>query len=242
MQMQQQQRLNGDDNIIAYFKQCPVLNPSKTAAAGRPIYDDCEAVIMQAAGSRLTVSPQPATARSHWVTDPLTGEQTPVTYAERFARQYQQFKRQETQTMSGTPLDHARFLTEARRAELRALNVFTIEQLAALDGAELKNIGPQGRELKNMAEAFIADALKGAPNAQLVAELDAVRALNQTLQDDVNTLKAAKAAAEDKNADTRFDNMSTDQLKDFITSRSGHVPQGQLPRKTLERMAAEIAA
>ena len=31
----------------------------------------------------------------------------------------------------------------------RALNLYTVEQLAAIDGQELKNLGPGGRELKN---------------------------------------------------------------------------------------------
>jgi hypothetical protein len=93
----------------------------------------------------------PATSVSHWAIDPATGGQIKVTYAERFRRQYQQFKALTAQTKSGTPLTHAPFLTEGRRAEMRALNIYTVEQLAAIDGQELKNIGTGGRELKNAA-------------------------------------------------------------------------------------------
>src|SRR5262245_32352799 len=155
-----------DANLIVYFKNLAILNPSKTATAGRPMYDDMEVCIVQAAGSRTTVTPHPAWERSHWSSDPLTGEQTAVTYAERFARQYQQFKQKLTQTLTGTPLDHALFLTEARRAELRALNVHTVEQLASLDGQELKNLGQGGRDLKNKAMEFLEEAKRGAPNTQ----------------------------------------------------------------------------
>ena len=66
-----------------------------------------------------------------------------VTYAERFARQYQQFKAQAAQTKSGTPLEYAPFLTEARRAELRALNIYTVEALAAIDGAGAEEPRPR---------------------------------------------------------------------------------------------------
>jgi len=48
---------------------------------------------------------------SHWGIDPQTGEQVKITYAERFSRQYQQFKAHSTQTKSGTPINHAPFLT-----------------------------------------------------------------------------------------------------------------------------------
>ena len=68
---------------------------------------------------------------SHWSDDPVTGEQTQVTYAERFQHQYRQFKTAAAQTKTGTPLDHAPFLTEGRRAELRAQNIYTVEALAA---------------------------------------------------------------------------------------------------------------
>ncbi len=106
----------------------------------------------------------PATAFSHWEIDPQTGEQAKVTYAERFQRQYQQFKAHATQTKSGTPLAYAPFLTEARRAELRAQNIYTVEALAAIDGQELKNLGPGGRELKNAAMEYIEEAKARAPN------------------------------------------------------------------------------
>jgi hypothetical protein len=160
-----------DASLVALFKNFAQRNEAKSVAAGRLVCDDVEIVEIRFPGSRA-VSVFPATAVSHWSTDPHSGGQVQVTYAERFARQYRQFKEHAAQTKSGTPLQHAPFLTEARRAELRALNIYTVEALAHIDGQELKNLGPGGRELKNQAEEYIEEAKTRAPNLVMQAELD----------------------------------------------------------------------
>lgn len=222
-----------DDVLVVVFKHHAVLNETKTAAEGRPQYDDVEVVEIRAAGSRNTTV-QPATAVSHWATDPVTGAQTRITYAERFPKQYQQFKARVAQTIAGTPLEHVPFLTEARRAELRALNVYTAEQLAGIDGQELKNLGNGGRELKNKVIEWMAEAKeKNAPNLQMAAELEAMRSRMQLLQEDNELLRRAASAEQ------QFDEMSDTQLRDFIKSHSGHAPQGNLSHKMLVRMALD---
>ena len=105
-----------DAAIIPLFKNFAVRNEAKSAKEGRPIYDDMEVCEVRIAGSRNT-GVFPATSISHWRDDPENGGQVAVTYAERFASQYRQFKAQSAQTKAGTPLAHVPFLTEARRAE-----------------------------------------------------------------------------------------------------------------------------
>ena len=163
-----------------------------------------------------------------------------MTYAERFSHQYRQFKMQQAQTKSGTPLTEVPFLTEGRRAELRALNIYTAEQLAAIDGQELKNIGLGGRELKNKAEEYIAASLATAPNLALAAELEALRAKNAVLEEDVQALKERDDRKDPgATATDRFDGMDPDQLREFIQANTGQLPRGQPSLKTLQRMARE---
>jgi hypothetical protein len=226
-----------DASLVPVFKNHYVLNNAKTAASGRPIYDDMEVVEIRFPGSR-TVSVFPATEFSHYTTDPETGAQTWVSYAERFRRQYQQFKSHAQQTKSGTPLAHAPFLTEGRRAELRALNIYTVEALAAIDGHELKNLGQGGRELKNHAEKYISDTRAGAPSTQLQAELEALRARNQMLEDDNSLLKQKVTVTPTQSVD-EFEEMTPDQLREYVTANTGHAPQGNLSPKTLLRMARD---
>ena len=157
-------------------------------------------------------------------------------YAERFQRQYQQFKLHAAQTKSGTPLTHAPFLTEARRAEMRAQNIYTVEALAAIDGQELKNLGQGGRDLKNAAMEFLEEAKLGAPNSALVAELEALRAKNQAMEEDINIMKMSARPVTNE-----YDDMDTEALKAFIAAKTGIAPQGNVARKTLVRMAKDIA-
>ena len=227
----QTQARDPDASIVATFRTMPIKNDARSAAEGRPIYDDVEVCEPRVPGSR-NWTPHPATEFCGWVIDPQTGEQRQITYAERFAHQYRQFKAEQQQTKSGTPLDHCPFLTEGQRAELRAQNIYTAEQLAAIDGQELKNLGQGGREKKNRAQEYLAESKSNAPNTQLAAELEAVRARNAVLEEDIEALK--KSGGEGP-----FRDMTEEQIREFITTHAGSAPVGNLNRKTLVRMAMD---
>jgi hypothetical protein len=231
-----------DDSVIAIFKDFAMKNDGKSAVAGRPVFDDLEMVELHYPGSK-NWSAHPATAFSHWGVDPLSGEQVKVTYAERFKRQYQQFKSHSTQTKAGTPLTYAPFLTEGRRAELRAQNIYTLEALASIDGQNLKNLGPGGREMKNAAMEFIEDSQRGAVNSQMQAEIEALRAKNQIMEEDLAILKkqAGKKPAPQPAVleSDEFADMTLDQLRAFVTAHTGQAPLGSLNRKNLLRLARE---
>jgi hypothetical protein len=229
-----------DETVVAIFKTHAVRDENKTIKAGRPIFDDMEICELRYPGSR-SVSVFPATAFSHWHTDPFSGEQARVTYAERFSRQYQQFKSHSAQTKSGTPLDYVSFLTDARRAEMRAMNIYTVEQLAAIDGQELKNIGVNGREYKIKAQEYIDDTRKGAPNMEMARELEGLRARNAILEEDAERLLKLRKSEREKPAapGDEFEGMSIEQLRDFIATNTGHAPHGTIGKKTLIRMAMD---
>jgi hypothetical protein len=221
-----------DDALVVLFKYLAVKNPAETLAQGRPIFDDKEHVQIMAGGMK-DVKVFPAHEFCRWVVDPYTGEQRKQTYAERFKRQYQQFKAEASQTKQGTPLDHAPFLSEGRRSELRAQNIYTVEQLALIEGAELKNLGPGGRDLKNQAVDFIEQAKSGAPNLQLQAELEALKARNAVLEEDL----AAKKELE--KSEGEFAGMTDQEIKEYITTHTGQRPLGNPARRNLVRMATE---
>ena len=229
---------NADNAIVATFRNHAIKNDAATAKSGRLIFDDMEVCDIRFAGSR-NMSTFPAISVSHWSIDPESGEQVPVTYAERFPRQFRQFKEQTHQTKAGTPLQYVPFLTEGKRAELRALNIYTVEALSVIDGQELKNLGQFGRDLKNKAQEFINDSKVNAPNMELQAELEALRARNAVLEEDSKLLKDRVIEPGATEAERAFDNMDLDQLREFITTATGHAPHGSMTRKVLVRMAAE---
>jgi hypothetical protein len=221
-----------DAVLVATFRNFPLKNELKSAEVGRPIYDDVEVIEIRKPGSR-DFTPHPATELCGvWLIDPDTGEQRQITYAERFAQQYRQFKAMQQQTKSGTPLEHAPFLTEGQRATLRAQNVYTVEQLAAVDGQELKNLGQGAREWKNRSAEYIAESASNAPNTQLAAELEALRARNAVLEEDNEALKRT-------GGEGPFKDMTEEQIRAYITTHAGSAPVGALNRKTLVRMAMD---
>lgn len=226
-------RRDPDEVLVVLFKYQAMENPDKTLAEGRPIFDDVEVCEIRAPGCK-DVKVFPSTFFSRWADDPMTGMSRKESYAERFSHQYQQFKARAVQTKTGTPLEHATFLTDARRAELRAQNVYTVEALAAIDGTELKNLGPGGRDFKNRAMEYIEEAKSSAPNKQLAAELEAIKAQNVVLQDDNAALRSAR-----QRADHELEEMNDDQLRGYIETQTGNSPQGGVPRKVLKRMAIE---
>jgi hypothetical protein len=225
-----------DELLVVLFKHIAVHSEAKSLAEGRPIFEDVEVCEIRSPGSP-DVKVFKSTDVTRWVTDPLTRQQRTETYAERFRHQYQQFKRDVAQTKIGTPLDLVPFLTGARRAELRAHNVYTVEQLSAIDGEELKNLGPGGREMKNNAGEYIAKSLQAAPNMQLMAELEQLRARNVILEEDAAHKKSIEQAM-----GSEFDGMDLDQLREYIATHSGHMPIGanNMNRKTLVRMAESV--
>jgi len=236
-----------DDAVVAVFKDFAMRNENKSAAAGRPIFDDVEIVELRYPGSK-NWSAYPATAFSHWGVDPETGEQVRVSYAERFQRQYRQFKSHSTQTKSGTPLTYAVFLTEARRSELKAQNIYTVEALAGVDGQELKNLGQGGRDMKNAAMAYIEETQRGAVSTQVQAELEALRAKNAAMEEDLAAIKAKHDSKVKRQHDGKvtfepadeFDGMDITQLREYITTHTGQAPIGAVNTRTLRRMAREL--
>ncbi len=234
-------QLKGDDRLVVLFKHLAIKNAAKSDEAGRLVCDDVEVCEIRAGGSR-NVAVFPATSVSHWSGDQYGGEQVQVTYAERFRHQYQQFKAEQAQTISGTPLAAAPFLTEARKAELRAQNLYTVEQLAAIDGAELKNLGPGGRDMKNAALEYIETSRAQAPNLRAAAELEQMRARNALLEEDLKLMKERAAVQQVNSEDPEFAEMSLDQLREMITTNTGHAPRGNADRKTLVRMARDSQA
>jgi len=222
--------------IVATFKNHPILNPRKTKEEGRPIYDDMEIVEIRTAGDRNSIKVFPAHEISHHAELEDGGSGDPVTYAMRFQAQYDRFKAGHTQAQSGTPLEEAPFLIQAKRLELKAVHVHTVEALASLDGGPLKALGIGGRELKNQAQAYLDNAKGSADVTRLAAE-------NETLKRQLATLveqQQAPSSVHGEDDPASFESMSDDDLKAFIGTKSGSRPRGQPSHDTLVRMAKEL--
>jgi hypothetical protein len=216
-----------EHRVIVTFKSMTRKDENESKTAGRPIYKDTEVCEMRFAADRLRVSIFPAHSFAGF-RPAGQGTQEPITYAEKYNAQYLRFKQGKQQVQEGTPLSELPFLTEAKRLELRALNIYTAETLASLDGQPLKTLGPGGRELKNQAQAYLDNAAGSADVTKQAAEIAALKEQVAFLQ------------AEKREPDGAGRKPSTDDLKAIIKARTGAAPRGNPSIETLQRMVAEL--
>lgn len=237
-----------DSRIVVTFENHPVLNPSASKEKGRPVYDDMEVCRIRMAGDRQNAPVFPADAEAPGgMVDEDTGMTTPVTYKEKYARQYAQFQKGEQQTKTGTPIEYLPFLSPAKVKELKGLNIYTAEALAALDGQPLKSLGQGGREWKNQAQAYLDNAEGSAlvtrqalEIEQLREQLELARKENQQLIPPA-TIDVEDGSANDVAGLSQFESWEDELIKEYIAERSGAKPRGNPNHKTLVSMADELA-
>ena len=123
-------------------------------------------------------------------------------------------------------------MTPGKCAELRALNLYTVEALEAIEGVELKNLGLGGRELKNMAKEYLDHSRRIAPDTQRIA-MDAAKDERLKILEEDNAILKHKLTS----GEAQFEAMSIDELRTYITTQTGAAPHGSNNKKTLIRMA-----
>lgn len=145
----------------------------------------------------------------------------PLTYAERWPYQYQQFKDGNKQTANGTPLTDAPFLNPSRIDDLNKLKVFTLESLATFDDRYISRMGGNGYNLKAMAQEFLAKKSLPAMDVDVAAlvkqNAELMAMLNQRNPDEPTT---------DSYAD-----LSDEDLKVRIKDLSGAGVKGPTPKR-----------
>lgn len=219
------------DLIIPLFKILTTENKGKSKEQGRPIFDDMEVVEVRFAGDRNKISVFPAHAICGQVEDD-DGDYRPMTYAQRWPKQYERFKAKQHQVAEGTPVDELPFLTQAKRSELKALSIYTAEALASLDGNALKNLGQGGRDLKNQAQAYLDRAAGSADVTKMAAKISDLEQLVRELT----------AAQQPVAATSEFASWTPEQIKDWLEEKIGERPKGNPNLATLIKRADEVAA
>lgn len=210
-------------------------NPAKSRQEGRPIFEDKEFVRIKFVGDpkKELVAP----AHDKFQRDRATGQW--VTYAQMYHRHYEAFQTGQASLGEGTPISELPFLTEARRAELKALHIHTAEALAGLEGANLSRLGMFGREIKDKATAYLAKAKDSALETRLSAENTALRerleALEKMMTATAQTPAPALATV------SPFVSWEDGELKAFIKERTGSGPKGNPSHSTLIQMAEKAA-
>lgn len=207
-----------DSQVVPFFKTVTQEDVAASKAEGRPIFKEMEVVEIRIAGDRNYAPVFPA--HDIWVSD--HGE--PMTYAERFKDAYARFAEGREQVADGTPLSELPFLTEAKRATLRALKIYTAEALAGLNDNKIKSLGGDGHELKAQADAYLKAAKGGAQANAMAAEIETLRA-------QVAELSGKGDAPEDGEKEA---------LKAQIADLTGSRPRGNPSVETLREMLSDL--
>jgi len=179
---------HGDDkSLYVEFTMEAIQNEQRSIEEGRPIFEEKEYVTIRMAGDTKTVRKRPV--KLEW-----EGEVPPDN--ERWPRQYHAFKNQQQQAVDGTPLEQWSLMNKADVMSVKALNIFTVEQLASLGDNNLNWLG--ARTWRDKAVAWLEQAQSGSGVAKLQAENEQLKLQMEALKNQMNALLEAKPELAEK--------------------------------------------
>lgn len=115
-------------------------------------------------------------------------------WVEHFEKQYKAWKEGHELPRNGTPILTWQAISPEQNARLRAIGYQVVEDLAALPDTSLGSIGLDGRHLRDLARAWLAEGKDKGINARLVADqsvrIDDQQATIEQLRSELNALKA----------------------------------------------------
>lgn len=162
------QRWKLDHKLTKRFRRAAVLNPHKSAEAGRAIFDEKDFITIWTPGSQLTVIDAPMDSGF---------------YMQRFRKDYENWKSGIAAAASGTPLEHFPFLLNkvGLVAELKAMHIHTVEQLSELPDGSVQNI-MGGYELRKQAVEWLSNTAAKAVDAEKEAMAKRLSELEEQLK------------------------------------------------------------
>ena len=175
----------GDEVLFVQFRAVPIQDKAASDKEGRPIFKEQIEITITTPGTRSDVVNRKAR---------LTGLTPQDNDTLRFPKQWEAFKANKEQAIDGTPLEEVTFLSVSQVAELKAMNVRTLEQLGALDDAAIARCGMGTRRLVEMAKARLLAAKEAAPLDRLSAENAALREQIKALNAKVDQLATDSVA------------------------------------------------
>jgi hypothetical protein len=191
---------HGDDSGLSVeFFIDDVYQPFLSHKEGRAIYHPVEMVRVIAPGSKSEF----VTRVHHPAPGPEDQDRAPrQPWSERFPRQYAAFKAQQEQVPDGIPLEMCKFLPSHRVKELKAANVHTAEQYAAMPDSIVQTLGMGASREKQLCQQYISnDDQKTASLSRALAEAQEAKADVQMLKDQLaqlNAMMAGQMAAQGK--------------------------------------------
>lgn len=158
----------GSDGTLAMFHFETRPDKAATEREGRPIFRELPYVEIRLPGQNKSVINRPVKDADK----------------ERWPQAWAAFQQRQTGVIGGTPLKEWPYLTRTRVAELHAMDIFSIEQLAGMPEANALNLGPDGYDLRKRAIQHLQ------PDD---ATISGLRDENRKLKDRLSALEAMAA-------------------------------------------------
>lgn len=180
----------GDDkDLFVEFYSRAIQLQHESEKEGRPVFKRVPYTKITFPGNRLKNYDKPTI---------MASENGRPSDLERFPKQWELFQKGMKQVVEGMPLEHWAPLNIADVAELKGLNIHTVEQLANLSDHSLTWLG--ARKFRDLAISWVKQAKDGAEVSRLNAE-------NKQLRQDVEMMKTqiaelAKASSKESEAKT----------------------------------------
>lgn len=181
------------DSTFPRFHFHPVEDPVATAAQGRPIFVQHERVqIIQPGNPNSPVLAVTDNERKRW------------------PDQYAAFMKGMEVSVHGTPIEQWSYLPRTAVLELKSLDLHTIEQIAGLPDSAVQKIGMGGRNIVEMAKAYLDDSMAQAITSEALAraerseahvaslqkQLDEIRPMMDRMHSELMALKNAPSAVD----------------------------------------------
>lgn len=166
----------GHRAMVEFFIQA-VENSFLSEKEGRPIFEDKEFIRIITPGDKHSV----------------VEERVKPQHKEMYKREYEAFQANEVLSPVGTPLKEWAPMTPAMVANLRVLNILTVEQLAEVGDGFLDNIGMGARSLREKARIWLKQADDGAEVSRLMQENRTMKEQMEVMQKTIADMSAAVA-------------------------------------------------
>lgn len=154
---------------------------------GRPIYEKQPFIRIYTPGDKTKIVVRKAVQES------TGGFPSDV---QRFPQQWAAFQQGVQAVASGLPLEEWPLMTTGQVKALNAVNIYTVEQLAAVSDAALDGLGHGGRAIRDQAIAKLEGMKDESHSAKLVAQ-------NADMQRQIEELRAMIGAQESPEAPRR---------------------------------------
>lgn len=173
------------------FERRPMKDNEATEREGRHVDKDVDFVLVTAPYSRDVFEQEAKDWFAQRKRDVQNGR-LPAEWYDRWVDGYERWKRNEEIPLHGTPIKGWPVISPAQMKNLIAINILTVEDLAAVNDEGKRRIGMGAQDLCDKAKAWLSQAKDKGPltieNANLKAENRALKNRNELLEARVKEL------------------------------------------------------